>query len=248
MSLEETFCRVLVVGSLTAFVGGLILLVGTRAGRRYIVTEAVSSITAPTWVVAVALAVAFLRYPYEVTWAMAAILVFSLSVPTVIAFWGFRGTNIWWAMLGGACVCLATLPAEAFGLWAWREMFEEMGWVIPSQGCVARFIGATLEGRLAMIPRLVLEAPFVEEMALTGMLYPWLKGRVNRFGAAFLTALVFALLHYHPSGIPQFFLHSLAATWLFEVTGSLLPAMSMHFAGNALVTIGLWLQYPCRAG
>ncbi|HPA18588.1 MAG TPA: CPBP family intramembrane metalloprotease [Verrucomicrobiae bacterium] len=248
MNSREFFWLVLVVGSLAAFVGGLILLVGTRGGRRYIVTETVPSVRAPAWVVAVALAVAFLGYPYEATWVLSAILVFSLSVPTVVVFWGFRGFSPWWALMGGACVCLATLPVEAFGLWAWREMFEEMGWGIPSQGCVARFIDATLEGRLAMIPSLVLEAPFVEEMALTGMLYPWLKGRLNRFGAAFLTALVFALLHYHPSGIPQFFLHSLTATWLFEVTGSLLPAMSMHFAGNALVTISLWLAYPCRVG
>ncbi len=246
MSGLEFFYLTIAVASLAAFLGGLSVLLGTRGGRGYLTADTVPAIGAPAWLVAVALAAAFLGYTYEAAWIAAALVVLALSVPTAMDLWGLRAMGPAAALAGGACACLGALPVQMWGQWVWLDMFREMSWSVTAQPCVAAFVETpTVGSRLAMIQGIVFEAPVVEELAMTGMLYPWLKGRIGRCGACLLTALVFSLLHYHPIGIPKFFLHSLMATWLFETTRSLLPAMAMHFVGNALVTAMLWLEYPC---
>ncbi len=89
----------------------------------------------------------------------------------------------------------------------------------------------------------VLAAPLVEEIAFRGFLYTALRSGMNVWGAAVLSAVVFAAVH--PT-IPGEFLPLVALGVVLaivrEKTGSLLPSMVCH-ATNNLVTLLLVYFY-----
>lgn len=249
MSGPEGFVAVVSALSAGACLAGLAVMLGTPGGRRYAAAGAVPALDAPLWVVGPAIFAAIWGYPYEATAVAAVIAWFRLGGPGIVEFWGLRRMGVLAAVIAGACVWLGSNPIKSLVGDLWMDLFRAMGWDMPTQPCVAEFVGTPRPGsRLLLVGWLCLGVPMVEEMAMTGLLYPWLKGRLSRAGAAFFTALAFALMHRYPAGIPQFFLHGLLATWLFEVSGSLLPAMGMHAAWNSVVTVGLWLAYPCQPG
>lgn len=249
MSVPEAYMTVVGALSIGVCLTGLGLMLGPRGGRRYAAAENVPALEAPMWVVGMAILAALCGHTYVATAVSAAILWLRVGGPGIGQFWGLRRMGVATAVVAGTCVWLGANPIKGFMDWGWSDLFRAMGWGAPIQPCIAEFIGAPDSGaRLVLAGWVCLVVPLVEEMAMTGLLYPWLKGRLNRAGAAFFTALVFALLHCHPIGIPHFFLHSLLATWLFEVSRSLLPAMGMHIAWNSVVTAGLWLAHPCSSG
>lgn len=242
---------VAIVGGLSVVscIAGLAVMLGTPAGRRYAMAGAVPALEAPTWLAILAVGLAFSGFPYEATAVAAVIACGRLGGPGVSALWGLRRMGVAAALAGGALMWLGANPIKSAADALWVGVFQAMGWEMPVQPCIAEFVETPGSGvRLILAGWICLEVPIVEEIAMTGLLYPWLKGRLNRAGAAFFTAMAFALLHQYPIGIPQFFLHSLLATWLFEITGSLLPAMGMHIAWNSVVIGGLWLANPCPAG
>ncbi len=235
--------------SVVCCIVGVAVMLATPAGRRYAMAGAVPALEAPSWLAIPAVGLAFSGFPYEATAIMAAIACVHLGGPGISALWGLRRMGAAVALASGAIVWLGANPIKSAADALWAGMFQAMGWEMPIQPCIAEFVETPGSGiRLILAGWLCLEVPIVEEIAMTGLLYPWLKGRLNRAGAAFFTALAFALMHGYPIGIPLFVLHSLLVTWLFEITGSLLPAMGMHVAWNSVVIGGLWLANPCPAG
>ncbi|MEM6460173.1 MAG: CPBP family intramembrane glutamic endopeptidase [Planctomycetota bacterium] len=95
----------------------------------------------------------------------------------------------------------------------------------------------------------VVVAPLLEELVFRGMLQTWLLqlwGRRRRWLTVVTAAALFAGVHvglvsWH--GLPGLFVLGLVLGWLYEKTGSLLPAVLVHAGFNA-VNIGYVLLVP----
>ncbi len=93
---------------------------------------------------------------------------------------------------------------------------------------------------LAVLPALC------EELLCRGFILSGLRNVMSPRGAVVLCALLFALLHFDPARIPFTFCAGLALSWVTLETGSLLPAVVMHFVYNfllfALVRFGFFFE------
>ena len=86
----------------------------------------------------------------------------------------------------------------------------------------------------------VVFAPVFEELIFRGLLYGTLRTRLAWPPAALASALVFALAHgYGAAGFLSVFLSGVLWAWVYERTGSLLPAILAHVINNAAVALTL---------
>ena len=102
---------------------------------------------------------------------------------------------------------------------------------------------------LMVFAGLVVMPAFVEEIMARGFLYQGLKTRWPRWVAVIITSLLFGFAHLQFGlGAPLLwaaaidtFVLSLILIWLLERTGSLWPAIGLHFIKNTLAFIFLFL-------
>ena len=95
----------------------------------------------------------------------------------------------------------------------------------------------------AMLSMLVMAgfvAPFGEELAFRGLLFPWLRERFGVALAAVLSGLCFAALHGVLILIPALTAIGIAFALLYQRCGSLWPVIVAHGAFNAIMVIGLY--------
>ena len=83
-------------------------------------------------------------------------------------------------------------------------------------------------------------APLVEELFFRGFVFAGLRTRYGWQRAALISALLFALIHLQPTAFLPIFLLGLIFAVLYQYSGSLWPAILMHFATN---TLGLGVAY-----
>jgi hypothetical protein len=110
----------------------------------------------------------------------------------------------------------------------WTEWFDaDLAWGEPA-AVVVTLAGSTLL------------APVFEELIFRGLLYGTLRTRLAWPAAAAGSALVFALAHgYGVVGFLSVFVSGVLWAWVYERTGSLLPAMTAHVVNNATVALTL---------
>ncbi len=87
---------------------------------------------------------------------------------------------------------------------------------------------------LAIIAAVVVVAPLTEELLFRGLLLP---GLAERYGASFAlgaTALTFGLIHVEPGAIVYASIAGFIVGAVALRTGSVLPAIAMHAATNAM--------------
>jgi membrane protease YdiL (CAAX protease family) len=110
----------------------------------------------------------------------------------------------------------------------WAEWFDaDLAW-----GGVAA-VGVTLLGSIVF-------APVFEELIFRGLLHGTLRTRLGWPLAAVVSGFVFALAHgYGVAGFVSVFLSGVLWAWVYERTGSLLPAILAHAVNNAAVAITL---------
>jgi hypothetical protein len=94
---------------------------------------------------------------------------------------------------------------------------------------------------LALVAAAVV-APICEELFFRGMLYRYLLRHWPAWLAVFVTASIFAALHFIPILIPVFLFLGLLLTIQYHVTGSLTNSMMLHAAGNAVTTVLVYLS------
>jgi membrane protease YdiL (CAAX protease family) len=121
------------------------------------------------------------------------------------------------------------LLGEPLGLTMhWTEWFDpDLAW-----GSVEA-VGVALLGSVVF-------APAFEELIFRGLLHGTLRVRLAWPLAALGSALLFGLAHgYGAAGFLSVFLSGLLWAWVYERTGSLLPAVLAHGINNAAVLLAL---------
>jgi membrane protease YdiL (CAAX protease family) len=79
---------------------------------------------------------------------------------------------------------------------------------------------------------------FFEEIAFRGLILKKLEIVMPPTQALLVTALMFAIIHYNLPGLVIFLVPlALAAGWLVQKSGSLWPAMAVHFLHNCGVLL-----------
>lgn len=96
---------------------------------------------------------------------------------------------------------------------------------------------------LPLLAMMVVMTGFFEEAAFRGYMQLQLEDRYHPALAIFLTALLFALVHFPaPSQLPLFVFGSLGWGVLTWLSRSILPAVVMHCAVDAVMFFWVWLS------
>lgn len=83
--------------------------------------------------------------------------------------------------------------------------------------------------------------PVSEEILYRGFIFTALRHHIGMPGAALVTSLVFAALHFYGwIGLVNVFLGGLVLVYVFEHSGSLWPAVIVHAVNNITVTVATW--------
>jgi len=93
---------------------------------------------------------------------------------------------------------------------------------------------AELDSPWFLVVGAVLVAPVVEEIFFRGFVYAGLRARYGWKKAAVVSAALFAVIHLQPTAALPIFVLGLIFAFLYEWSGSIWPAIVMHFATNAL--------------
>lgn len=102
---------------------------------------------------------------------------------------------------------------------------------------------------VAMLFMVILLVPFMEELLFRGFLQSWLRRKMGRMGALFLTAIIFACVHFSPSqGIGNFeliltlFVLSCFLGFIYERQQSLWASFGLHMTFNGFNALILAFQ------
>jgi len=88
-------------------------------------------------------------------------------------------------------------------------------------------------------------APIVEEIFFRGFVFAGLRGRWSWQTAAVVSAGLFALVHFVPTSILPILLLGLIFAFLYQISGSIWPAILMHMLTN---TVALLSAYAVSQG
>lgn len=86
-------------------------------------------------------------------------------------------------------------------------------------------------------------APFVEEVFFRGFIFAGLRGKWRWKTAMWVSAGLFALAHIIPTSILPIFILGIIFAYLYQISGSIWPAIVMHMLTNTLalaVAYALW--------
>jgi membrane protease YdiL (CAAX protease family) len=156
-------------------------------------------------------------------------------------FVGMRATNPMLVVLGALLGLAVTGPAHAIFDAIEARWPQEEGAV----DLVELFFEVGRGQQALIVVGMVLLGPFVEELVYRGALFGTLRQGKRPHAVVLVTAVFFSLIHLEPRRMPPIFLVGLLLGYLRHASGSLLPAIALHTAFNA-VPFGL-LLYLGRA-
>ncbi|MEM0897790.1 MAG: type II CAAX endopeptidase family protein [Verrucomicrobiota bacterium] len=168
----------------------------------------------------------------------------------VLAYFGaLRGFNLG-EMFGlrrvlGLNLLARSLIGFAIGLlfaWAaaivWGELlkhgFSEKAELQESVRMLAESDSWLLKGTVVFAA--VIAAPISEEIIFRGFLYPALKRYSDRFFAAVVTSLIFAVIHFNTASVLPLFALAMVMVISYELSGSLLVPIGIHAIFNLFQT------------
>lgn len=85
-------------------------------------------------------------------------------------------------------------------------------------------------------------APMVEEIFFRGFVFAGLRSQYGWQRAALLSAAIFALLHFTPTAILPIFILGYIFALLYQLSGSIWPAILMHILTNSLALGAAYLM------
>jgi len=123
-----------------------------------------------------------------------------------------------------------------------RFVFEVFGWEMVEHEALTQYRETTsVFGRVALIVAIGLTAPFFEEVIFRGVLFQAIKRYAGSAVGIVVSALVFSLLHPGAFVIVNIFFLGLLFGYLFDLTGSIVPGIVLHFLFNATTMLFLML-------
>jgi membrane protease YdiL (CAAX protease family) len=110
--------------------------------------------------------------------------------------------------------------------------------LVPPQFAAEGLMGGWLFTNLVLVG---VVTPIEEEILYRGVIYGWLRSFAGKRPAFVLSAVIFALVHIslgHTNVVLAFVL-GLVAAWMYERSGSILPAIGLHIGWNTATTLSL---------
>ncbi len=100
--------------------------------------------------------------------------------------------------------------------------------------------------RLALILMATVTAPIVEEVIFRGVIYRFLKSRMNPAPAILASAFLFASIHFNLVSFPSLIVLGIFLCIAYEMTGNLKAPIFLHaiFNTNSLVLISFYGESP----
>ena len=108
------------------------------------------------------------------------------------------------------------------------------GWEVEEQPWIQALM-ADRSALLVLMPWLVLFGPVSEEVFFRGYVFRRLFSNIGPTAAYLVSALLFALIHWHPVGFPMYTIIGLIFCWAYRKTGNLWAPVCGHVVYNALV-------------
>jgi len=156
--------------------------------------------------------------------------------PGPLSLPGVAGLSLWIAL-----AVFVPLQLLAGGC---QLLFQHFGWPTPAEPAVDLFLHAEGWRQLAVLFfAATVVAPFGEETLFRGFLQPLLRRHLPPWGAIAITALVFAALHQHALTLLPLFVFGLILGFTYELSGSLLLCMAVHFWFNGFTALLLIAGY-----
>jgi|GEM_PF-1838054 len=129
-----------------------------------------------------------------------------------------------------AGIAIITFPKMAEGADALQELFF-LESIKMHQKIIILFLAGVL-------------VPIGEELFFRAFIYKWMRNKLSIWGAAVISALIFAGIHGIPIQILMAFPIGIALALVYEKSGSLIPAIIMHSANNLLALGIAFLAVP----
>ncbi len=118
------------------------------------------------------------------------------------------------------------------------------GWLRGLEGVEARDMTEALEesglSQSALVVFICVCPAIVEEIAFRGLVQHWLQAALTPFKAMVLASALFVTLHFSILTAPYLFALAMLLGWTKYKTGSLYPAMLIHFLHNYVVLEFFW--------
>ncbi|NIL99548.1 MAG: CPBP family intramembrane metalloprotease [Acidobacteria bacterium] len=108
------------------------------------------------------------------------------------------------------------------------------GWEIEEQGWIQALM-ADRASLLLLTPWLVVLGPVSEEVFFRGYVFRRLFSSAGPRAAYLVSAVLFALIHWHPVGLPMYLLIGLVFCWVYQKTGNLWAPVLAHVIYNGFV-------------
>lgn len=89
---------------------------------------------------------------------------------------------------------------------------------------------------------IVITAPIAEELYFRGLIYPVLRARLGVDMAILVSALIFSMVHFSVFGLAPIAIGGAGLAYLFQKSGSLVPAIVAHSTWNALTLLLVYLS------
>ncbi len=150
---------------------------------------------------------------------------------------GLRGFQSWMVGLGCGLMLLSLLFNVVYA--ALLSLFD-----LQIQPDIALMFEST-QFPVALLFGGAVVAPFVEEVFFRGFVFTGLRQRLGWKQAALASAGLFALAHFIPTSILPIFILGLIFAYLYQLSGSIWPAILMHMLTN---TIALSAAYAVSQG
>lgn len=144
-----------------------------------------------------------------------------------------RGRSFFVVMLGFGVCSVANMATSVFA-----TIFERI-FGSPVQSAPSTTGGGTIPFWMSLLCIGIIPA-FVEEFAFRGVILGALRKRASDGMAIFVSSFLFALVHGNLQQIPFAFIVGLILAYSVVYTGSIIPAMVIHFLNN---TCTVFLNY-----
>ncbi len=139
-------------------------------------------------------------------------------------------------------VMIITLPVVLLVSWGWGSLLMNAYDAEPEQQEMVTLLQNTdsMAVKVLTVLSACVFAPLAEEILFRGYFYAALKRFSERYFAAVVVSLLFAVVHSNTMSVVPLFVLAMSLTIAYELTGCLLVPIAMHAIFNSITVIRLF--------